>query len=140
MGLGERGKFITTITVLAESDGFQHANKTYPFSLTLPHERISADKDSVGLFQQRPAWWFVNRSDTLEQRVRDLMDDAVSTRLFLRELVGVPDWQIMEPWIAAQRVQRSEFIDGSNYRDRMAVAEKVLAAGGTYFTDSMRKI
>jgi hypothetical protein len=134
-GVGERGKLIATMTVLDESDGYQHANATYPVSLTLPHERVSADHDSIGLFQQRPAWWFVNRTDSLDQKVRDLMDDKVSTTLFLNEMVGVPSWQTKDPWVVCQLVQRSGFLDGSNYRARQATAEKVLASGGNYFTN-----
>ncbi len=124
-----------TITVLAECDLWMHANAAYPLSLTLPHDKVGKDQDSLGLFQQRPRWWFEKREDSLDERVRTLMDARRSAKLFIRELVGVPNWESIEPWKASQLVQRSAFTDGSNYRARVAQANRILSGGPRYFTN-----
>lgn len=134
LGLGDAGRLVGVITALAESDLYQHANAAYPLSLTLPHDRVSKDQDSLGVYQQRPKWWHVSASDPLDKRVRDLMDTATSARLFFRELVKIPGWRNLDPWVAAQAVQRSSFADGSNYQARMATARAAIAGAPTYFT------
>lgn len=77
---------------------------------------------SVGLFQQQP-WWAGSASPVV------LMDPYISTTKFL---MGVPSahipgltsfaWRSLTPWAAAQRVQGSEFSDGSNYLQSMPLA------------------
>lgn len=67
------------------------------------------DHDSLGLFQQRPAWW-----GTPEQ----LTDPVYATTAFFkgargtnggwsRGLLGISDWESLPLTVAAQRVQRS---------------------------------
>jgi hypothetical protein len=132
MNLGERGRLIGLITALAESDLYRYSNPVWPISSTVPNDGPPPEKwaystkDSLGLFQQRPTWWFVDRADPIEKRIRDLMDSTTSAELFYREMVGVPNWRTEDPWIVAQRVQRSEYTDGRNYRNRMASAEALL--------------
>jgi hypothetical protein len=136
--MGERGKFIGTITALAESDLLRYSNPLYPLSSEVPNDGppparwAYSTKNSLGLFQQRPQWWGVGSTD---DRVRQLMDARVSARLFFTALKGVLDWRLLDPWIAAQAVQRSEYTDGRNYRDRMAQAEAALDGGPNYFTN-----
>ncbi|WP_371744608.1 hypothetical protein [Georgenia sp. TF02-10] len=61
------------------------------------------DRDSVGLFQQRPSQGW----GTVEQ----IMDPVYSTNAFYDVLVTVEGWQGQEITDAAQRVQRSAFPD-----------------------------
>jgi hypothetical protein len=67
----------------------------------------SGDRDSVGLFQQRPSqgWGSANR----------LMDPVYSTGRFFGALVKVKDYTGLPVHEAAQRVQRSA--DGSAYAE-----------------------
>lgn len=57
------------------------------------------DRDSVGLFQQRPSQGW----GTVEQ----IMDPAYSTNKFLDVLETVPGWEALPITVAAQRTQRS---------------------------------
>jgi cell wall-associated NlpC family hydrolase len=59
------------------------------------------DRDSVGLFQQRPSsgWGTVS----------ELTDPPTSARKFYEALLKVEGWQSMPLTVAAQRVQRSAF-------------------------------
>lgn len=61
------------------------------------------DRDSVGLFQQRPSQGWGT--------VEEIMDPAYSTRKFYEALVKVDGYQDMEITDAAQAVQRSAFPD-----------------------------
>lgn len=55
--------------------------------------------DSLGLFQQRDngAWGTYD----------DRMDPTTSAQYFYRALLRLPDWQSLEPTVAAHRVQRN---------------------------------
>jgi hypothetical protein len=66
------------------------------------------DRDSVGLFQQRPSqgWGSVSQ----------IMDPNYSAGKFFSTLKGVKGRNSLDPWMAAQKVQRSAFSDGSNYQ------------------------
>ncbi|MFP5282547.1 MAG: hypothetical protein ACLGIF_03750 [Actinomycetes bacterium] len=75
------------------------------------------DRDSVGLFQQRPSQGW----GTEEQ----LMDPHYATRKFYDALVRVPGWETGDITEVAQRVQRSGYPDA--YRDHEADA-RVLAS------------
>jgi hypothetical protein len=61
------------------------------------------DRDSVGLFQQRPSQGW----GTVEQ----IMDPVYATGAFYDELAGVDGYESLEITDAAQRVQRSGFPD-----------------------------
>ena len=78
--------------------------KIWRIAATIAAPRIRAqgvgyDHDSLGIFQQRPSW------GTAAQR----MDPVASTNLFLDALLRLPGWDTIDPWVAAQRVQRSAF-------------------------------
>lgn len=66
------------------------------------------DRDSVGLFQQRPSQGWGT--------VAQIMDPNYSSRKFFEGLKGVKGRATMDPWMAAQKVQRSFDPTGSNYR------------------------
>ena len=96
------------MTIAAEAGpGFtMYANAAVADSLTFPHEAMSTDGTSVGLYQQQNngAW------GTTSQR----MNVKASTQMFLKELSRL-QWRNMNRASACQAVQRSAFADGSNY-------------------------
>ncbi|MFC0105528.1 C40 family peptidase [Kibdelosporangium aridum] len=59
------------------------------------------DRDSIGLFQQRPSMGWGTREQ--------IMDPRYSSTMFYTRLQQVPGWQDMQLWQAAQAVQRSGF-------------------------------
>ena len=63
----------------------------------------SGDRDSLGLFQQRPSqgWGTPER----------ILTPALATATFLDHLVGVPGWATLAPGVAEQLVQHSAFPD-----------------------------
>jgi hypothetical protein len=77
------------------------------------------DKDSVGLFQQRGGW------GSTSQR----MDPAHAATSFYKELFKVKNRNSLQPWQAAQAVQRSAFSDGSNYKSYWALGQQVAGKG-----------
>jgi hypothetical protein len=85
-GIPERGLMIAIATALQES---YLRNLHY------------GDRDSVGLFQQRPSsgWGTVS----------ELTDPPTAAAKFYAALVQVPSWQSMSLTVAAQTVQRSAF-------------------------------
>ncbi|WP_307806963.1 hypothetical protein [Naasia sp. SYSU D00057] len=78
----------------------------------------AAGPDSRGLFQQRAngAWG----------SYEDRMNPAVSAGSFYRVLLALPDWQSLEPTIAAHRVQRNA--DERHYQRWFPAAQEVVAA------------
>jgi hypothetical protein len=61
------------------------------------------DRDSLGLFQQRPSQGW----GTPQQ----IMDPVYATLQFLRHLTAIAGWQSLAPAVAAQAVERSAFPD-----------------------------
>lgn len=74
------------------------------------------NQGSLGLFQQR-GW------GTPAQE----MNPTVATGLFVHRLLRVPNWTHLRPWVAAQDVQRSAFLSGSNYRASWPISGQLLA-------------
>jgi len=75
------------------------------------------DRDSVGLFQQRPsAGWGT---------VAEILNPLYATASFYDHLLAVPGWATMPPGTAAQAVQRSAFPD--RYAPQEAVAADLVA-------------
>lgn len=77
------------------------------------------DRDSLGLFQQRPSQGWGTPAE--------IMDPRYATVAFIRRLLAVPGWQQMAPWLVAQVVQRSADSTGSNYEANWPGAGRVLA-------------
>ncbi|MFY1621630.1 M23 family metallopeptidase [Micromonospora sp. WMMD735] len=92
-----RGYVIALATAMQESTLRNLANANVPESLTLPHEGVGRDHDSVGLFQQRPGWG----------SVRERMTPSYAAGKFYEALVRVDGWERMRLTDAAQAVQRS---------------------------------
>jgi murein DD-endopeptidase MepM/ murein hydrolase activator NlpD len=92
LGVGPRGWVIALATAMQESG-----------LANLSHLGPRNDRDSVGLFQQRPSQGW----GTTEQ----LQDPGYASRKFYEKLLTVPGWQWMPLTRAAQRVQRSAHPD-----------------------------
>jgi len=128
---GDRAALIAVMTGLAESGMRVLANPNDPTGNQLPNQGVGYDHDSLGIFQQRA------------QR----MDPVASTNLFVDALLRQPDWSSVEPWRAAQDVQRSAFtgaprpsnnyspVAGSNY---LAQADKATRIVDLIKIDSAR--
>ena len=127
-----------------------------PLWLALPEPRpLGNDYDSVGIMQQRvTTGWstygnYTGGGDPEKDKnvTWQLMDPAYAAQAFFgtppggilpqglaqpsaltKGLQNVHGWESMDPWIAAQSVQRSAFADGSNYRKNMAQAQADLDA------------
>ncbi|GAB2615179.1 CHAP domain-containing protein [Kribbella endophytica] len=99
-----KGKVIAVMTALTES------------SLRNVDHGDAAGPDSRGLFQQRDGW------GPLAMR----MDPEGASVLFYTALITVSGWMEMDPWLAAQEVQRSAFSDGRNYRAKYAQAQELV--------------
>lgn len=72
------------------------------------HNLHGGDRDSQGLFQQRPSQGW----GTPEQ----VTNPVYAATQFYTRLLQVPNVDKIAPWQAAQNVQISAFSDGSNYR------------------------
>ncbi|GAA4554841.1 C40 family peptidase [Pseudonocardia xishanensis] len=101
MGAPPRAQVIAVATSMQEASLSIYANSTVPESMTVPHERVGNDHDSVGLFQQRASW------GTVQER----MDPRTSARLFYERLLTTPGWESMPLTEAAQSVQVSALPD-----------------------------
>jgi hypothetical protein len=106
LGLGRPGVLVGILTANIESD---------------LHNLAGGDRDSVGLFQQRNPWG----------SVADRMDPVKSATMFFTGgqggqpgLLDFPGWEAMDPGVAMQRVQQSQFSGGSSpgYAGKLATA------------------
>src|SRR5512144_2846404 len=70
------------------------------------------DRDSLGLFQQRPSQGWGTPAQ--------VTDPTYAATQFYTRLVKVPNWQSIDPGVAAQSVQRSAF--PSRYGEKMQEA------------------
>ncbi len=81
------------------------------------------DRDSLGLFQQRPSQGWGSPAQVL--------DPVYSTGIFLDRLLEVPNWERLPVTVAAQTVQRSAFPDAYAKWEGLAAALVVQLAGVT---------
>lgn len=88
------------------------------------------DRDSQGLFQQRPSQGW----GTVEQ----VTNPRYAANAFFSHLKAISKRNDMSPWMAAQAVQRSAFSDGSNYKqywdEAIAIFTEGITASGGGFT------
>ncbi|GAA4262947.1 hypothetical protein [Dactylosporangium darangshiense] len=117
-GLPPKALVVAVATAMQESDLYNVASPAVPSSLKLPHDGVSQDHDSVGLFQQRASQGWGT--------VAELMNPAHSAMLFYNALVRVKGWQGMSVTGAAQAVQRSAY--PSAYQKHADRAAQVVAA------------
>ncbi|MFG2040911.1 hypothetical protein [Dactylosporangium sp. NPDC048998] len=117
-GLPSKALVVAVATAMQESDLYNVASRAVPASLKLPHEGVSQDHDSVGLFQQRTSQGWGT--------VAELMNPSHSAMLFYNALTHVKGWQNMSVTAAAQAVQRSAYPEA--YQKHADRAAKVVAA------------
>ena len=116
-----RGWVIAIATALVESNLKNYANDNpgYPrvrrISMSLPHDAVGHDHDSVGLFQQRPL-----EGDGGWGTVKELMTPEISAEKFYDKLLTINGWQDMALTDAAQAVQISGFPDAYGQREPLA--------------------
>ncbi|MFJ3817752.1 C40 family peptidase [Streptomyces sp. NPDC090056] len=94
-----RGQVVALATALQEST-----------LINLDH----GDRDSLGLFQQRPSQGWGTREQ--------IMDPVYSSTKFYDGLMEIKDWEQMPVTVAAQKVQRSGFPDAYAKHEPLATA------------------
>jgi hypothetical protein len=91
------------IAAVAFREGLPDHAVTVALATSLQESKLRnlpyGDRDSIGLFQQRPSQGWGTRAE--------LLDPVYSTSAFYRGLTQVPGWQTMPVTDAAQAVQRS---------------------------------
>jgi murein DD-endopeptidase MepM/ murein hydrolase activator NlpD len=110
MKVPPRGWVVAVATAMQESTlrNLANGNDRWPavkrISMSLPHDGVGGDHDSVGLFQQRP-----KEGDGGWGTVKELMTPATSAGKFYQALKKVDGWQQLPITRAAQKVQRSAY-------------------------------
>ena len=103
----EQAQNAALITGTAVQRGLPGRAATIGLATALQESRLEnidyGDRDSVGLFQQRPSQGWGT--------VAEIMDPVYSTGAFYDGLVEVPGYEDLEVTVAAQAVQRSGFPD-----------------------------
>ena len=121
-GISPRGIVIAFATVFVESNWVMYANPADPPSMSFPHDALSFDADSDGLFQQRPEWW-----GTVAQR----MDAYQSAVMFFNQLKNYDyDNVANTAGFYAQQVQKSAYPDryDEHVADAQALYDKLTAS------------
>jgi hypothetical protein len=99
----EQAQNAAIIAAVAFSKGLPDHAVTVALATSLQESELRnlpyGDRDSVGLFQQRPSQGWGTRSQ--------LLDPVYSTSAFYARLTQIPGWQTMPVTDAAQAVQRS---------------------------------
>lgn len=116
IGFNQKGALIGLMTALTESD-----------LINVEYGDL-AGPDSRGLFQQRINGGWGSLSD--------VMNPSYSAQAFFLGVGGlsnpgldsVAGWDSMDPWVAAQQVQRSAFSAGDNYRSKLDFADALVKA------------
>jgi hypothetical protein len=114
----------TTITAVGKQLGLPDHAVTIALATALQesnlHNLSYGDRDSLGLFQQRPSQGWGTKAQ--------LMDPRSSSAAFFRALARVPGWQTMSVTDAAQAVQHS---NASQAYARWAPMARALAIATT---------
>ena len=118
LGMPQRAAAVALMTARQESGLRNLANPTVVGSDSYPHQGTGSDRDSLGVFQQRPSQGWGT--------VPQLMDPAYAARAFLQSLAAVPGWEAMAAWEAAQAVQASA--DGTAYQQWTGLGTALAAA------------
>jgi len=120
-GITDEGIRIALATALVESGLRMYANSSVPESLSILHDAVGSDHDSLGLFQQRCPMW--GSADVL-------MNPALSAGLFYAQLVKLDYNGPDSPGSYAQAVQRSAFPDryDEHYADASALFDRLAGA------------
>jgi hypothetical protein len=104
----EQASNAATVAAVGVKLGIPDHGVTIALATALLESRLrnltSGDRDSAGLFQQRPSQGWGTRDQILDQRY--------AAAAFYRALVKVPGWQVIDVTVAAQSVQRSAMPTG----------------------------
>jgi len=121
----EQAANATTITTVAKQLGLPDHAVTIALATGLQESKLHnlsfGDRDSLGVFQQRPSQGWGTRAQ--------IMDLRYSAAAFFRALVRVPDWQTMSVTRAAQAVQHSNAPDAYAVWTPMARALAIATTG-----------
>lgn len=134
LGVPRDGQIIAIMMALQESGLRVLANPNVPASLSMRHDGVGSDHDSLGTAQQRPAAGW----GTIEQ----LMDPSYNARAFYggpsgpnhgspAGLLDIRDWESTDKGQAAQAVQASAFPELYARWELKATAIVEALAGGT---------
>lgn len=129
--VGVRGAIVGVAVGLDESDLSDEANNAVPASLAIPHQGLSADHDSIGVFQQRVSQGWGS--------VAEIMDVTASAETFYHRLVALPGWSQLPAGLsqqqtdtldgqAAQAIQRSGDPSGGNYAAMVPLATQIVSS------------
>ena len=99
----EQGANATTIAAEAARLGLPDHAVSVGLAAALQESRLQnldyGDRDSLGLFQQRPSQGWGTPAQ--------LLQPSYAAAAFFRGLIKVPGWESLQIYLAAQRVQRS---------------------------------
>lgn len=121
---------ISLMTMSVETGFKNYANSTVPFSMTIPHDAVGSDHDSVGLMQQRVGGSWGNAGDSTWSSdpngvVTRLMTPAFSIGKFIQVLSSKDGWLTGNKGELAQSVQISAFPD--RYAEKESEANSLMA-------------
>jgi hypothetical protein len=102
---GGQARNATLISAIAVRRGLPAHAATIGLATALQESKLynvrGGDRDSLGLFQQRPSQGWGTR--------REILDPVLATNAFYDALERVPDYAALPVTVAAQRVQRSGY-------------------------------
>lgn len=115
LGQGKEAFIVNAITVIVESHVRNLASVNVPGSTDYPHDGVGSDRDSIGLYQQRPVsgWGSVHEiMPSIEYQARAFMGGPTGPNYPSPPgLLDISGWENMTPGQAAQAVQVSAFPD-----------------------------
>jgi len=133
---------ISLMVAIAESGLKIYSNSNIPLSLGVPTaQAVGHDHYSLGVFQQQitTGWSTLGGDINNIAAINQLMDPAYNAEAFLgskpgsnapralsKGLQNIGNWQGLDPWVAAQKVQVSGTSDGSNYKRFQAAAQSLI--------------
>lgn len=143
LNLGQRGALIGLMTGLTESSLTNEANdgsykdsdedysgtRLKELSEAQPHDAVGNDHDSVGIMQQRVTGGWAGLGSSYSnlgnpEVYARLMNPAFASAAFYKALMGVTNWQGLDPGAAAQAVQGSAY--PTRYNDHRAAAQSLM--------------
>lgn len=121
---------IALMTMSVETGFKNYANSNVPFSLSIPHDAVGSDHDSVGLMQQRVSGsWGAAGGSTWSSDpngvVTRLMTPPFAIGKFIQALAGKDGWETGNKGVLAQDVQVSAFPD--RYAEKESEANALIS-------------
>ena len=147
--LDQAAALIGLMVGMDESSLTNDANENVPLSEQNPNKEGDGDNGtSLGVFQQQIAdnWSTISSNVNDTNAIAQLMTPAYAAEAFFgsppganvptalqKGLQNISGWESMPPWVAAEAVQHSATLDGSNYEIFVPQATSLLSQ---YWTDS----